>query len=434
MSLGQADQILMSRFAFDNARQVFNGQNQGLGPLSWLNYGLYMAEGIGNPIEICEVGEPGKAILAPPSDSDKAKRHADSGFESVSGWRPAIGQKVPKTNWILEKKLGENSFGEVWLGRHTSLKEPQAFKFYFRADRVRSLKRELIDIKLINEKFEGHPNIVGVRETFFDEPPYYLTMDFVNGVDLQTWGEAKGGLGKVPLAIRLDIAEQVANGLQAAHGAGILHRGIKPSNILIVEDQGNTAPGELPKLQVKLTDIGLSHPLTRVLPGMSQAPTGSRPGNPSSAQQYLAPELLTGAKASVGSDIYALGVMLYQLLTGNLQKPAPNNGADEVADPQLRKDLEHCFAGKSDERLASVKQLAGSLHDAAEQHRYLAKQQAANEAAKQKASRRRRLQVAALGVLSALALLAMALLAINAFKNAGRFNADRPEAADKSSG
>jgi serine/threonine-protein kinase len=172
--------------------------------------------------------------------------------EPVLGWRPAIGQMVPNTKWMLEKKLGEGGFGEVWLGRHTALKERRVFKFCFRADRVRSLKREVTLFKLLKEKVGEHPNIVGIREVFFDEPPYYLIMDYAEGKDLKAWCETGvssvgsvssverggtaalgGGVGSgtsgtsgtsvsnVPLEVRLEIVAQVADGLQGRTRLGL---------------------------------------------------------------------------------------------------------------------------------------------------------------------------------------------------------------------
>ena len=130
MSLAGAHQILASRFAFDSARQVLKGEDiAGIGPLSWLNHGTYSLKGVDEPIEICEVGEEGEAVLAAPGDSEKAHRHVAPGDEPVLGWRPATRQAVPNTKWILERNLGEGGFGEVWLGCHETLKERRVFKF-----------------------------------------------------------------------------------------------------------------------------------------------------------------------------------------------------------------------------------------------------------------------------------------------------------------
>jgi class 3 adenylate cyclase len=234
MSLAGAGQVLMTRSVFDSARQVLKGEDiPGVGPLEWLNHGPYALKGLDEPVEICEVREAGQAAQGPPPNSEKAQRKVSADEEPVLGWRPALGQAVPHTEWVLEKKLGEGGFGEVWLGRHATLKERRVFKFCFRADRVRSLKREVTLFRVMKEKVGHHPNIVGIQEVFFDEPPYYIVMDYAEGQDLGAWYEAQGGADKVPLATRLETVAQVADALQAAHEAGVIHRDVKPSNILI---------------------------------------------------------------------------------------------------------------------------------------------------------------------------------------------------------
>jgi serine/threonine protein kinase len=158
-------------------------------------------------------------------------------------------QKVPGTEWVLEKKLGEGDFGEVWLGRHEKLKDRRVFKFCFRADRVRSLKREVTLFRVLKDRVGHHPNIVGIQEVFFDEPPFYIVMDYAEATDLRAWCE-KAGFENISVARRLEIVAQVADGLQAAHEAGVIHRDVKPSNILIAECGVRNAerdPGVLPK-------------------------------------------------------------------------------------------------------------------------------------------------------------------------------------------
>ncbi len=117
MSLAVGGQILVSREVFDSARKVLKGEDlPDVGPLEWLNHGPYLLKGIEEAVEICEVRETGRVPLSPPTSSEKAQRQVRADEEPVLGWRPAIGQLVPNTKWILESKLGEGGFGEVWLG------------------------------------------------------------------------------------------------------------------------------------------------------------------------------------------------------------------------------------------------------------------------------------------------------------------------------
>ena len=387
MALAKASQILMTRSVFDNARQVLRGQDlPGVGPLAWLNHGSYLLKGVEEPLEICEVGEASLGPLTPPSTSEKARRHASVDEEPVLGWRPALEQFVPGTQWVLERKLGEGGFGEVWLGRHDRLKERRVFKFCFRADRVRSLKREVTLFRLLKEKVGQHPNIVGIQETSFEAPPFYIVMDYAEALDLRAWCQAQGGIEKVPLATRLEIVAQVAGALQAAHEAGVIHRDVKPSNILVSNPKSEIRN---PKLEVRLTDFGIGQVVSQeALAGMTKmgfTQTMLSPGSSSQTgtQLFMAPELLAGNPASTRSDIYSLGVVLYQLLVGDFKHPLTTDWGKRISDPLLREDLEKCFAGNPEERFAEAAQLASNL-------RSLDKRRA-ELAGREKAALRRRL-------------------------------------------
>ncbi len=343
--LAKAGQILLTRPVFDNARQVLKGEElEGIGPLRWLSHGWYAISGIEEPLEMCEVGELGKACLAPPLESEKAKRHGGLGGEPVLGWRPAIGQPVPNTEWSLVSKLGEGGFGEVWLGRHKRSGEERVFKFCFRADRVRTLKREVTIWKILKEKLGEHPNIVPVREVYFEEPPYYLVMDYAAGEDLQSWSERRGGLAQIPLATRLEVAAQVAEALGAAHSAGVLHRDVKPSNILVREEDS--------RVQVRLTDFGIGELLAKETAGkpregFTQTVMG---GAGAGSRLYMAPELWVGRAASKVSDMYSLGVVIYQLIVGHLSEPLTPDWEERVDEPLLRQFLSRLIVGIPEQR------------------------------------------------------------------------------------
>src|SRR5215831_17836584 len=255
MSLGAGGQVLLTRGAFDSARQVLKGEDiPGVGALQWVSHGPYLLKGIEEPVEVCEVAETSEGELVAPKTSEKAQRQVRADEEPVLGWRPAVGQEVPNTRWVLEKKLGEGGFGEVWLGRHQTMKERRVFKFCFRADRVRSLKREMTLFRLIKERIGEHPNIVRLLEVYFDEPPFYVEEDYFAGLDLRTWCEAQGGVEKVPLEMKLEVVAQAAEGLEAAHESGVIHRDVKPGNILVSERKMD---GKGQNLEVKLTDFGI---------------------------------------------------------------------------------------------------------------------------------------------------------------------------------
>jgi len=378
MALAQGGQILMTRPVFDNARQSLKGEEvQGIPALEWLNHGRFELKGVAEPVEICEVRSAGDATLAPPTTSEKARRVEAAEGEAVLGWRPAVGQAVPNTKWILEQKLGEGGFGEVWVGRHQTLKEQHVFKFCFRADRVRSLKREVTLFRLMKERVGEHPNIVRIHNVYFDQPPYYLEEEFVSGKDLRSWCEAQGEVAKLPLELRLEIVAQAADALQAAHDAGIIHRDVKPGNILVREVReltqkegetiGENGNHSRLQLQAKLTDFGIGQLISEDVlkhvtsSGFTQTMLDLGRASHTGTQLYVAPELWEGKPASTRSDIYSLGVVLYQLLVGDFKRPVTTDWADDIPDPLLREDLHHCFAGRPEDRFAAAGLLAKKL-------------------------------------------------------------------------
>lgn len=397
MSLARAGQILLTRPVFDNARQVLKGENlEGIGELTWVSHGLYELKGLDEPIEICEVAETTQPQPVPPTSTDKGRHLFDAQGAPVPGWRPALGQMVPNTQWVLERQLGTGGFGEVWLGRHRALKELRVFKFCFQTDRARALKRELTLFRLLRERIGEHPHIVSLRDVFFDEPPYYLEMEYVEGSDFRVWCGQPVGAG-ASLELRLEVVAQVADALQAAHDAGVIHRDVKPSNILVSVPKGETLRA-LP-VHARLSDFGIGQVVSQeYLAGVTQtgftrtilAEAASSGGG---THLYMAPELLAGRPASPRSDLYSLGVVLFQAVVNDFSRPLTSDWVEEVQDPLLREDIRHCVAGKPEERFAGAAQLGRSLRALAQRRAELERRQTEareRERLQQEAERRRR--------------------------------------------
>lgn len=412
MSLAQGGQILLTRGVFDNARQVLKGEETpGLGPLAWVSHGSYLLKGVDGPIEVCEVGEIGPSPQAAPKTSDKAQRQVQADEEPVLGWRPAVGQLVPDTRWRLETKLGEGGFGEVWLARNTTTRQARVFKFCFQAARVRFLRRELTLFRLLKERVGDHPNIVAIYDINLDRPPFSVEMEYVEGKDLRHWCQEHGGVSAIPLPTRLEIVAQVADALQTAHEAGVIHRDVKPANILI-GGKGVDPNG----IRVKLTDFGIGQVVSEeILMGITRAGfTETLAGHSSSqtgTQLYMAPELLAGKPASPRSDLYSVGVVLYQLLTEDLTRPVTTDWGADIDDQLLRADLQHCFAGKPEERFAGAALLARNLRQLPERRAEVARQ-LMEQAARERAAYRRGIARAA--ALAAVIVALVGMLAVAA--------------------
>lgn len=437
MSLAKGNQILMTRAVFDSARQTLKGAGQEAfrdpegSELVWLNHGPYLLKGMEEPVDICEVNAAAWECAGAPPSSEKAQRYLAPGSELVLGWRPGVGESVPNTRWVLEEKLGEGGFGEVWLGLHQLTKEKRVFKFCFDAQRVRFLKRELTIFRLLKERIGSDPNIVRLHDFFLEEPPYYVEMDYVDGKDLRSWCDAHGGIGALALETRLEIVAQTAEALQAAHDAGIIHRDIKPSNILISfsSDESsrrvNSSRGAASSaLQVKLTDFGIGQVVSQEALGemtrMGFTQTMLSPGGTSQTgtHLYMAPELLAGQAGSVRSDIYSLGVVLYQLLVGDFARPVATDWWKEVADPLLREDLEHCFAGNPSDRFPGAGQLTKNLRALPRRREAMERQKAEVAARERAAYRRGMIRTASLAAVVVVVVIALAVMAFSQARKA----------------
>ena len=252
MGLAQGGQILLTRHTFDSVRQQVQTAPDG-SVIECHAHGPYVFKGVDEPLEIFEVGVRGRSPMSAPPDSEKARRAIAPGDEETLGWRPALGLSVPgRPGWELEQQIGQGGFGEVWTARHLETDEVRAFKFCFHADRLRTLKREMTLFRLLKEALGERGDIARLYEVRLDEPPYFLEMEYTEGGGLPDWIRHRGGVNAVPLATRLDIVAQVGEALAAAHSVGVIHKDVKPQNVLMFQRR-NEPP------RVRLTDFGIGH-------------------------------------------------------------------------------------------------------------------------------------------------------------------------------
>lgn len=360
MSLAGPGQTLLSHTAFDLARRSAVGNDAIPPEAQWIAHGLYQFKGMEEPVNVYEVGIPGVAPLAPPESTEKARRLAVEANEETIGWRPAAGAPVPfRHNWVLAERLGVGGFGEVWLARNDRLRERRVFKFCFQADRLRALRREVALLRIIKERLGERDDIVRLYDWNFDEMPFFLEYDYTSGGDLKQYAANHGGIGAISQKQRLAFFLQTARAVEAAHKAGVIHKDIKPSNVLIGE-----VPDGPPR--AKLADFGvgaLSPNSTSSSSSEDFAITGltgtlsEASGSMSGTRLYMAPELLEGKPASVASDIYSLGVLLYQLAIGDFDRALTIDWERHVRNPALAELIASCAAGSPEERPASVEEV-----------------------------------------------------------------------------
>ena len=416
MSLAGGAQTLMTRAPFDLARRGAVGVGEVDDDIRWLEHGPYLFKGVSETMTVCEVGREGCAPLTPPPNSEKAERDIAPGDEKTLGWRPAPGLAIPeRKGWKLERRLGVGGFGEVWLAEQKRTHEQRAFKFCFRADRLRSLKRELTLFRLIKEVLGERPDIVRLYDVQLDEAPFYLEMAYAAGGDLPAWAEGRGGLGGIDLNTRLEIVAQVADALSAAHSVGVIHKDVKPSNVLIHEEPGD-------RLQARLTDFGIGQLLEResleqaaiTVTEFTETVPLSELASRTGTRLFMAPELLAGKPASIQSDIFALGVLLYQVVVADLNRPLAQGWEGEVKDELLSEDIAACIAGEPMDRLPAAVDLARRLRTLDDRR---AKRDAERRKAAREVRRRRRLRITG-GVAVVLGLL-LALAAVGFVRERG---------------
>jgi serine/threonine-protein kinase len=238
---------------------------------------------------------------------------------------PTQNQRI--SEYLLDAKVGGGTFGEVWRARHhVWVDQLVAIKIPTDSQYVRNLQREGAAIHGL-----VHPNIV--RAMGFDpyaDPPY-LVMEYVPGVSLRSLISEKSL--RVPDAVA--IMRQVLAGISHAHKNGIIHRDIKPENILIHErakTDGYAAEGV-----VKVTDFGLGRAASKTAVGSivySQSLGDDAGKEIAGTLDYMAPEQRAGSDVDARADLYACGVVLYEMLTG--ERPA---GTDLPSD--LNKAVPH---------------------------------------------------------------------------------------------
>jgi hypothetical protein len=209
---------------------------------------------------------------------------------SSTGALPFAPGSIIAGRYRLVSLLGRGGMGEVYRADDLTLDQPVALKFLPAGvaadpDRLAQFHAELRIARQVS-----HKNVCRLYDLGEHEGRRFLTMEYVDGEDLATLLRR---IGRLPQDKAVEIARQLCAGVAAAHERGVLHRDLKPANVMIDGD-GN----------VRITDFGLA-----VATGDL---TQSRAGTP----QYMAPEQLTGGSASVKSDIYAIGLILFEMFTG----------------------------------------------------------------------------------------------------------------------
>ncbi|HVV51634.1 MAG TPA: serine/threonine-protein kinase, partial [Polyangia bacterium] len=248
---------------------------------------------------------------APAPDDDGPREGGDPRVGTTLGGR-----------YHVRRLCGEGAMGRVYEGQHIDIGRRVAIKvlharFHHSADLVERFRREARAASKI-----GHPNIVDVTDSgTTPDGAFYFVMEFLDGVGLE---ELIARQGPLPVERALLIAAQIARALEAAHAAEVIHRDLKPANVMLVNrtDQEDF---------VKVLDFGISKDLD-----LAVGAALTRPDVAIGTPAYMAPEQAAGKVADALSDVYAVGGLLYEMLTAT--QPCTGDDAMEVLQRKASED------------------------------------------------------------------------------------------------
>jgi serine/threonine protein kinase len=243
----------------------------------------------------------------------------DGGPTAASGGRPAVSRpgedpRIGTTlggRYFIERLCGEGAMGRVYEARHVDIGRRLAVKVLHSSYRhseevVERFRREARAASKI-----GHPNIVDVTDSgTTPDGAFYFVMEYLDGVDLEQLIQREG---KLPVARALVITAQLCRALQAAHASEIIHRDLKPANVMLVNRKDDDD-------FVKVLDFGISRNMDLEASG-DDVPAGAkrgltRPDVAVGTPVYMSPEQAAGMRADALTDVYAVGGLLYEMLTG----------------------------------------------------------------------------------------------------------------------
>jgi serine/threonine protein kinase len=210
--------------------------------------------------------------------------------------------RVVKGKYKIYDQVGSGGFATVYLGRNMDTNEIVAIKVLSRQYTAESQYVERFQREAGLAQRLQHPNVVRILDHGVEDGIHFLVMEFVEGLTLDKLIQRKGRLSIEEV---LSYSEQTCAGLQAAYKAGIVHRDIKPANIMIT-----------PAGSVKIMDFGIAR--MESMAGLTQS--GMFMGTP----RYISPEMAKGARADIRADLYSLGLLMYEMLTGQPPFDAEN--------------------------------------------------------------------------------------------------------------
>lgn len=235
-----------------------------------------------------------------------------------------VGRTLGGGKYLIEERLGGGAMGRVYRARHLALQKPIAIKVLHRKFQKDPQFAERFHREALAASSLDHPNVMRVLDFGDERGLLYIAMELLSGRDLRTILEEEGKLGT---GRAVEIMSQVCAALAVAHETGIVHRDIKPENIVVIA--GRDDEGRLVE-QIKVCDFGIAAVSTPARGAHEARATGTsgrkltEEGALCGTPEYMAPEQARGGDVDARADLYACGVMLYEIVTGQVPFTGPD--------------------------------------------------------------------------------------------------------------
>jgi eukaryotic-like serine/threonine-protein kinase len=311
--------------------------------------------------------------------------------------------------WSLVERLGVGGHGEAWRARHDKTNEQRVFKFALDEFSLSALKREITLFRVINDTLGESAHVVKLLDWNLEQAPYFLEAEYQPGGSLDVWARARGGAGAISVSDRLEIVAKIAESLGAVHSVGVLHKDLKPSNVLVKL----TPTGSVEVLLADFGSGGLTDAHRIDVLGITRlgfTKTISAGESSSATPMYLAPEILTGQPFTVKSDLYALGVMCYQFMAGDFHKLMSPGWERDIKDELLREDIALMAEGDPAKRISDAEGIARRLRSLDERRRQVALEREARSRSERSRQLAERARARRFGLALAFAALAAGLV------------------------
>jgi len=328
--------------------------------------------------------------------------------DGLEGAQPRPGEALPlRPEWRMVRRLGQGSAGATVLARSVDGEE-RVFKFALGEAGLRGLRREVVLSRYLEATLPDRSGITPLLGWNLSQPPFYVEMPFYPEGNLREFDGPSHRLKSFPLLVRIELAAQICDAVAALHGAGVIHRDLKPENLYAVPDANAPHGWRMVLGDFGLGDAARSPQLAEL--GLTMSLVGSADEGSSGAGSvlYLAPEIIAGETATQSSDVYALGVLLHQLVVADLRRPLAPGWESDVECELLREDIALAAAAKSEQRLIDARGLAHRLRTLEARQRASEEQRQRRAQAELQAQRlkqvekRRKMALTALALVSAM--------------------------------